>query len=228
MASGFLDSAGTDLDSVFYTDNGNAGAIGFVTSGGQDLGNRYTKAATLGYNVGYKNSAGTDIGYLRGNLIAPTGTATPSISNKTSGYYSSTSQECDSNGENCSSVTWYEKYVKAVFKTVVTSTNGMPITSVTYTVQMKVSKSEYTNAIGITTNSTTIPSATGFNRKLTTSWADVTSWTVSSTTGNFAFNWEENVLRTSKNTSVTLYIRVKAVIKNAAGSATIYTSQQTF
>lgn len=227
MASGFLDSAGTDLDSLFYTDNGNAGAIGFLTSGGQDLGNRYSAAATLGYNVGYKNSAGTDIGYLRGNLVAPTGTATPTVSSKSVGYYSSSSESCDSSGENCSTITYYERYAKAVFKTVVASTNGMPITSVTYTIQMKVSEAERTHTIGVNTNSTTIPSASGINKKLTTSWEDIKSWTTSSLTGNCAFNWEENYLRTKKG-GPTLYVRVKAVIANAAGSNTIYTSQQTF
>ena len=34
MASGYLNSAGTDLDSLFYTDNSNGGAIGFLTGGG--------------------------------------------------------------------------------------------------------------------------------------------------------------------------------------------------
>lgn len=226
MASGFLDSAGTDLDSVFYTDNGNAGAIGFVTSGGQDLGNRYTKAATLGRNIGYKDSAGTDIGYLRGNLAAPTGTATPTVSSKSVGHYTSDHTSCDSNGENCSTSTGYERYAKAVFKTTIASSNGMPITSVTYTVQMKASEARG-NALGVNTNSTTIPSASGFNRNFTTAWQDITSWTSSSLTGSFAFNWEENYIRWSKG-GATLYVRVKAVIKNAAGSNTIYTSQQTF
>lgn len=67
MTCGFMNSAGTDLDSLFYTNNGNAGAVGFQCSNGQDLGNRYTNANTLGYAVGYQNSAGTDLGNLRGN-----------------------------------------------------------------------------------------------------------------------------------------------------------------
>lgn len=71
MASGFLNSSGTDLDNVFFVNNENGGAIGFLTSTGQDLGNRYNPRSTLGYNVGYKNSAGTDLGYLRGALTAP-------------------------------------------------------------------------------------------------------------------------------------------------------------
>lgn len=227
MASGFLDSAGTDLDSIFYTDNGNAGAIGFVASGGQDLGNRYTKSATLGRNIGYKDSAGTDIGYLRGNIAAPTGTATPAVSNKKVGHHETQDQSCDSYGENCSTKTYYERYAKGVFKTTISSSNGMPIASVAYTIQMKVSKAEYTHAIGVNANSTTIPAASGISKKLTTSWADIKSWTVSSTTSSCAFNWEENVRRATKG-GPTLYVRVKAVIQNAAGSNTIYTSQQTF
>lgn len=71
MTCGFQNSAGTDLDNLFYTDNGNAGAVGFQISTGQDLGNRYTNANTLGYAVGFQNSAGTDLGYLRGNAGTP-------------------------------------------------------------------------------------------------------------------------------------------------------------
>lgn len=72
MTCGYQNSAGTDLDNLFYINNGNAGALGFQISNGQDLGNRYTNGSTLGYSVGYKNSAGTDLGYLRGNITIPT------------------------------------------------------------------------------------------------------------------------------------------------------------
>lgn len=75
MTCNFKNSAGTDLDNLFYANYGNAGALGFKCSDGNDLGNRYI-SGSLGYNVGYKNSAGTDIGYLRGNLVAPSGSAT--------------------------------------------------------------------------------------------------------------------------------------------------------
>lgn len=81
MACSYLNSAGTDLDSLFLVDNSNGGALGFLTSTGQDLGNRFSKASTLGYNVGYKNSAGTDIGFLRGKMSAPTGTMSATFSN---------------------------------------------------------------------------------------------------------------------------------------------------
>ena len=66
MTSNYRNSAGTDLDNLFYINNANLGAIGFKMSDGVDLGNRYANDQVLGYNVGYKNSAGTDIGYLRG------------------------------------------------------------------------------------------------------------------------------------------------------------------
>lgn len=71
MTVSFYNAAGTDLDSLFYTDNGNAGAVGFQAPGGQDLGNRYTTVSTLGYAVGLVNSAGTDLGYLRGSAVPP-------------------------------------------------------------------------------------------------------------------------------------------------------------
>lgn len=71
MSVNYFNSAGTDLDNLFYINNGNAGAVGFIEASGQDLGNRYTNASTLGYGVGYVNSAGTDLGFLRGNAIPP-------------------------------------------------------------------------------------------------------------------------------------------------------------
>lgn len=70
MASNFLNSAGTDLDNVFFINNSNAGALGFQVSNGQDLGNRYP-SGSMGYNVGYQNNAGTDIGYLRSDCFVP-------------------------------------------------------------------------------------------------------------------------------------------------------------
>lgn len=66
MASGYVNSAGTDLDNLFYTSNSNGGAVGYVNSSNVDLGNKYFNGSTLGYGVGYANSAGTDLGYLRG------------------------------------------------------------------------------------------------------------------------------------------------------------------
>ena len=56
MSVNYFNSAGTDLDNLFYTNNGNAGAVGFIEASGQDLGNRYTNASTLGYAVGLVNN----------------------------------------------------------------------------------------------------------------------------------------------------------------------------
>ena len=86
MASGYKNSAGTDLDSIFYTSNGNAGALGFLNSSNKDLGNLYTSKNTYGTTVGYKNSAGTDIGNLRGVLIAPAGSVTATAGTNTEAY----------------------------------------------------------------------------------------------------------------------------------------------
>lgn len=222
MASGFLNSAGTDLDNLFYIDNSNAGAIGFVTSDGQDLGNRYTAAATLGTNVGFTNSAGTDIGYLRGNLATPTGTASGAVSSKTNSYWTST--DSDSEG----SWTVYKIYTKAVYKTTVASSNGMPIASVKYTVQVK-SGTVHTADMTFNLNSTTVPgnATAGSTDKadfaVTKSWKDVVSYTGSALTFNFGFLFAEN----SYTTSTSRYgwqIRIKVDISNAAGTSTIYTS----
>lgn len=90
MSVNYFNSAGTDLDNLFYVNNGNAGAIGFVEASGQDLGNRYTNASTLGYSVGFVNSAGTDLGYLRGNAVPP------SISN----YWANNTSYTNSNDFN--------------------------------------------------------------------------------------------------------------------------------
>lgn len=71
MTCGFMNSAGTDLDSLFLINNSNGGALGFQCSNGQDLGNRFSASSKLNYAVGFQNSAGTDIGYLRGAGSTP-------------------------------------------------------------------------------------------------------------------------------------------------------------
>ena len=104
MTCGYQNSAGTDLDNLFYINNGNAGALGFLVSNGQDLGNRYSNLSTLGYSVGYKNSAGTDLGYLRGSISSP---ATVSISqaygisNQSAGFYYSEHSDSESSWTVC-------------------------------------------------------------------------------------------------------------------------------
>lgn len=71
MTCGYRNAAGTDLDSLFYSDFRNSGALGFRQPDGWDLGNKYTSDANLGYSVGYKAANGTDLGYLRGNAAPP-------------------------------------------------------------------------------------------------------------------------------------------------------------
>lgn len=123
MTCGFRNPAGTDLDSLFYINNGNAGALGFQCSNGQDLGNRYTNGSTLGYSVGFRNSAGTDLGYLRGNFNPATqlGIYKPSgyafdvgINLSTSGTneYYCTKTCYDESGSYCCGSEGYSRYVK--------------------------------------------------------------------------------------------------------------------
>lgn len=71
MASGFLNSAGTDLDDIFAVTNDGKDSLGLVASDGKDLGIRYSSETALGYSVGILSAQGTDIGYLRGASISP-------------------------------------------------------------------------------------------------------------------------------------------------------------
>lgn len=68
MTCGFRNAAGTDLESLFYSEYASPGALGFRKSNGYDLGNQFTNKTTLGYSVGYKNHTGTDMGFLRGDV----------------------------------------------------------------------------------------------------------------------------------------------------------------
>lgn len=125
MTCNFRNSAGTDLDSLFTVNNGNAGAIGFKISDGTDLGNRFA-SGSLGYNVGYKNSAGTDIGYLRGKVVAPSisGLSVSFINKQTS-----TGSQYDDTDED-----WITTYkVNANLQINVTDANGLSMTSVVIT-----------------------------------------------------------------------------------------------
>ena len=72
MTSGFLNSAGTDLDDIFAVTNNGKDSLGLVASDGKDLGVRYPSETALGYSVGILNAQGTDLGYLRGASISPT------------------------------------------------------------------------------------------------------------------------------------------------------------
>jgi hypothetical protein len=123
MTCNYRNSAGTDLDSLFYVENANPGALGFKTSDGTDLGNRFTSGATLGYSVGYQNSAGTDIGYLRGNVFVPT------LSNVklTNTYATKTTRSMDSGeytSEGYVGTSWYYPcYERSGYITISGSTN---------------------------------------------------------------------------------------------------------
>jgi len=104
MTCGYKNSAGTDLDSLFYISNGNAGPVGFQISNGQDLGNRYSNLSTLGYSVGYKNSAGTDLGYLRGSIVSPSSVSvsqTYGMSNQSAGFFYSDHSDGESSYTSC-------------------------------------------------------------------------------------------------------------------------------
>lgn len=72
MAVGFRNSAGTELDALFYP--GNSGiTTGFKRSDGVDLGSlfmAYTTGAKQGA-TGFKNSAGTDFADLFQNINVP-------------------------------------------------------------------------------------------------------------------------------------------------------------
>lgn len=128
MASNYRTSAGTDLDSVFYINNSNAGAIGFKVAEGQDLGNRYV-SGSLGYNVGLKNSAGTDLGYLRGGMIAPTGSAAVTATN--SKVVLTDCYGWDPNLGNEGGNTWFDMYLRTVSLNVsIAPSNSMPISNV--------------------------------------------------------------------------------------------------
>lgn len=158
MTSNFLNSAGTDLDDVFYVNNSNAGALGFQLSNGQDLGNRYP-SGSLGYNVGYKNSAGTDIGYLRCKLVAPTASINVSTSNVNLYNSDSYGYWYESSGHNS-----YSQYIvktgRGTLTCNISSTNGMPINSVDWYVEvyMNMTYSSSSWILRLNRDSNVIPS----------------------------------------------------------------------
>ena len=176
MTANYKNSAGTDLDNLFYTNNGNAGAIGFLVTDGQDLGNRYI-SGSLGYNVGYKNAAGTDLGFLRGNLVAPTATAISTLTNEGCSYKQSNEGEAD--------VDW-DWVAGGLITPTITVTNGMPVTSVTYYLQVWCTNVPKEKDTWIYAN----PNSTSDKRPytvedlfdLSTSAQDICSWTSSSLT----------------------------------------------
>lgn len=134
MTSNFRNSAGTDLDDVFYVNNSNAGALGFLIYNGQDLGNRYP-SGSLGYNVGYKNSAGTDIGYLRCKLVAPTASINVGTSNVNTCNIDAYMYTREVSG-HISYPYYYVSTGRGTLTCNISSTNGMPINSVDWYVEV--------------------------------------------------------------------------------------------
>lgn len=108
MTCGFMNSAGTDLDSLFLINNSNGGALGFQCSNGQDLGNRFSASSKLNYAVGFQNSAGTDIGYLRGAGSTPVFTAYNATLNN---LYNSGKTSC-SHGSGEDSYSHKQRYMR--------------------------------------------------------------------------------------------------------------------
>jgi hypothetical protein len=231
MAVNYKNSAGTDLDSLFYTDSSNGGAIGFLTSGGVDLGNKYTNKSTLGYNVGYKNSAGTDLGYLRGNLIKPSASVTL---NKISGNFGTNYDYCEVGEQtwNCS----HRWLTNASSWNI--SSNGGPISTISVTLQA-ILRETTRAAINFANNTLTIPphlrgsmytcanhyggcnfySDSHYSLIVArNTWTDWQTLSNSSLSGNFAMQgrapWSNGFC-----------IRIKAVLSNAAGSITIYSNE---
>ena len=226
MTANYKNSAGTDLDNLFYTNNGNAGPVGYLVANGQDLGNRYV-SGSLGYNVGYKNAAGTDLGFIRGNLVAPTATATSTLTNNSHSYGQANPGEAD--------VDW-DWEATGVITPKITVTNGMSITSVTYTLQAwGTTVPKDMTWLDATTNSSTINSKPNVSElfDLTTSARDICSWTSSSTSSPISF-----IFYDSGNSGYssgpagyvpqTLSVRLKMVISNPMGSNTIYGTTHTF
>lgn len=79
MATGFRDSSGVDLDSLFavYSSGTKRANTGFMTSDGVDISNRF-QPGDAGITTGFRDSAGTDVGRLFAAAAAGSSlTATP-------------------------------------------------------------------------------------------------------------------------------------------------------
>lgn len=235
MASNYRNSAGTDLDDVFYVNNSNAGALGFRLSDGQDLGNRYP-VGSLGYNVGYKNSAGTDIGYLRTKLVAPTATISVATSN------------LNKKAKTVSCGRWEESnYISAVgfgaygvFTPSITVTNGMSVASVQWYFQGYDTNGTWPYYVYMKFNSTTIPDSyiggtCDYGQTIVVSGYD-SSFTLRNGT-NVSSAATSNLLGTTTSLSTNIsfkllseketssggrpygvgYLRVRAYVSNSAG-----------
>jgi len=219
MTCNYKNSAGTDLDSLFYTNNGNAGAIGFTVSNGQDLGNRYTNASKLNQTIGYKNSAGTDIGYLRGNIAAPT------ISGLGISLYAGTTNgNHDYEGGSGESTYWVTcRGTNPVYK--ITFSTGNSPTSMSIKIQIYGDHIDHQTVYSAKDRSSALAggcsAVSGHDASSTfgaynNSWRDyhTYSWSSVSTTKYIAM-----AVRGVYNCETPLSVRVIVTVSNSAGSA---------
>lgn len=231
MTSYYYNSAGTDLDSIFYSDNSSVGALGYYNSSGTDLGNKYA-SGSLGYGVGYYNSAGTDIGYLRGALVAISlksyGMTASSISAGHSFTYSS---DGESGAYMSSGYNWFKGYI-----TLSVALNTATSFTWQYVVGISGTDGCSSTVYGtITDNSTSVPSSasTAYNGIRTGSkagsWSEVVqvlskslSYTsVSSASRNIAFHLRNNAYTsTSYFRAPSLWVRI--YLTNSLGSTSYY------
>ena len=223
MASNYLNSAGTDLDNVFYVDNSNAGALGFLTSDNQDLGNRYP-AGSLGVEVGYKTAAGTDIGYLRANIKPVEGTITNSVSNYNP--EDSDTTRCETADSSTTCRCYAESYATQI-KGTLTISNNMTPTEIKWILEGRsTSKTEDlyyrsgTTRLGVTANATCSGGhgcgscnkrCSGSSKRVETSWVELMSVT----------NTDLSAIFQAQTLNGYFKVRIKAVITNAAGTNTI-------
>lgn len=223
MASNYLNSAGTDLDNVFYVDNSNAGALGFLTSDNQDLGNRYP-AGSLGVEVGYKTAAGTDIGYLRANIKPVEGTITNSVSNYNP--EDSDTIRCETTDSSTTCRCYAESYATQI-KGTLTISNNMTPTEIKWILEGRsTSRTEDlhyrsgTTRLGVTANATCsgghgcgncYERCRGSSKRVGTSWVELMSVT----------NTDLSAIFQAQTLNGYFRVRIKAVITNIAGTNTI-------
>ena len=222
MASGFLNSAGTDLDNLFSDTSSNAGALGFKVSNGQDLGNRYI-AGSIGTNVGYKNNAGTDIGFLRGKIVAPTATISLSRSNHID-RDASICLRTDSYGEVCEASSRDFSYTAT---TTVNISNDQPVTNVQYIYQIKCPTDTGRDCANIYLDSlsgTLIYKST--SSAATNKWITFYTSNSVSLTESRHFRFRFTCFGYEINGNGQYDVRVQVVVTNSAGSNT-YTSSNT-
>lgn len=245
MATNFYNSAGTDLDSLFYSDNSNGGAIGFLTPNGVDLGNKFTNKATLGYNLGYKNSAGTDIGYLRGKAVAPNLILDLTLDKHVKNSANTKVSGCGSEGDESYTCTTYS--YDHVYKLVITDANNQPMSNVSivvqlyfrqnpsgaYTIALNNDKSTFPTLIPESCEcGSTYPDKAGYsgatykNSTSASQWTNCFTCTKSPNASSVVYYFTSSMNSASFFTGGTQHgtadIRVQVTATNAAGSTTSY------